>query len=58
MQMAAEEASKVIGKEYIPLLSTYIKDKVSKPTYMKGKFDELGQWPIAVEIQYYLFIYF
>ena len=29
--------------------NTYIKDKVSKPTYMKGKFDELGQWPIAVE---------
>ena len=49
MQMAAEEAGKVIGKEYIPLVSTYIKDKVSKPTYMKGKFDELGQWPIAVE---------
>lgn len=49
MQMAAEEASKVIGKEYITLVSTYIKDKVSKPTYMKGKFDELGQWPIAVE---------
>ena len=49
MQMAAEEAGKVIGKEYITLVSTYIKDKVSKPTYMKGKFDELGQWPIAVE---------
>lgn len=49
MQMAAEESTKVIGKEYIPLVSTYIKDKVSKPTYMKGKFDQLGQWPAAVE---------
>ena len=56
MQDAAEEASKVIGKEYIALVSTYIKDKVSKPTYMKGKFDELGQWPIGqLKIQYYLF---
>ena len=49
MQSAAEEACKIIGKEHIQLISTYIKDKVSKPTYMKGKFDELGQWPIAVE---------
>lgn len=43
MQSAAEEACKIIGKEHIQLISTYIKDKVSKPTYMKGKFDELGQ---------------
>ena len=49
MQSAAEEACKIIGKEHIQLIGTYIKDKVSKPTYMKGKFDELGQWPIAVE---------
>lgn len=49
MQIAAEEAGKVIGRENIELISTYIKDKVSKPTYMKGKFDELGQWPVAVE---------
>ncbi|MCQ2969376.1 MAG: hypothetical protein MJ191_04490 [Clostridium sp.] len=49
MQTAAEEACRIIGKENVPLISTYIKDRVSKPTYMKGKFDELGQWPIAVE---------
>lgn len=49
MQLSAEEAGKIIGRENIELISTYIRDKVSKPTYMKGKFDELGQWPAAVE---------
>lgn len=49
IQVAAEEATKVIGKENIEILSTYLKDKVSKPSYMKGRHDELGQWPRAVE---------
>lgn len=49
MQVAAEEATNAIGKENVEILSTYLKDRVSKPTYMKGRYDELGQWPRAVE---------
>lgn len=57
IQNTALNAARVIGVENIDLLSTYIKDKVSKPTWMKGRYEELGQWPMAVENSVLTIIY-
>ena len=49
MQLAAEDAAKIIGVENIESLTNYLHERVAKPTWIKGRYDGLGEWRMAIE---------
>lgn len=49
IEKISAKAASNIGKEYIEVLSTYMKGKISRPVSMKDRYDGLGQWSTAVE---------
>lgn len=57
IEKVAAKAAANIGKEYIEKLSTYIEGKISRPSYMKDRYDGLGQWSMVVENSVLAIIY-
>lgn len=49
IEKASSVAASNIGKEYIERLSTYLEGKISRPPYMKDRYDGLGQWATVIE---------
>ena len=49
MEIYAKEAAKAIGIENIQPLTEYLYGGISKPTALKGRYNELGAWPNAVK---------
>lgn len=57
IEKVAAKAASNIGKEYVERLSNYIAGKVSRPSYMKDRYDGLGQWAMVVENSVLAIIY-
>ncbi|MBU3131460.1 hypothetical protein KPL40_03275 [Clostridium gasigenes] len=49
LKIRAKIASHNIGEEHINLLPEYLACKIEKPDELKGKYEELGEWPMVVE---------
>lgn len=49
LKNSAEIAAKNIGEEHINLLPEYLIGKIGKPNELKGKYENLGEWPMVVE---------
>ena len=49
MEVYAKEAARAIGIENITPLTEYLYGGISKPSYMKGRYNGLGEWPNAVK---------
>ena len=46
---SAKIAANNIGEEHINLLPEYLIGKIGKPNELKGKYENLGEWPMVVE---------
>ena len=49
MELYSKEAAKVIGMENIGALTEFLYGGISKPSYLKGRYNGLGAWPTAVK---------
>ena len=49
MELYSKEAAKEIGIENISALTEFLYGGISKPSYLKGRYNGLGAWPTAVK---------
>ncbi|WP_195999426.1 hypothetical protein [Clostridium sp. 1001271B_151109_B4] len=49
MELYSKEAAKEIGIENISALTEFLYGGISKPSYLKGRYNGLGEWPTAVK---------
>lgn len=49
LKIRAKIAAHNIGEEHINLLPEYLIGKIGKPDRLKGKYENLGEWPMVVE---------
>lgn len=57
VRIAAREAAKNIGIEYLSELPNYLSGKIHKPSRFIDKYDEIGEWSIVVENSVLMIIY-
>ncbi|WP_411167984.1 hypothetical protein ACH36K_12675 [Clostridium sp. MB05] len=57
VKIAAREAAENIGKNYIKELPNYLNRKIHKPSRFIDKYDEIGEWGVAVENSVLMIIY-
>lgn len=49
MELYSKEAAKVIGMENIGALTEFLYGGISKPSYLRSRYNGLGAWPTAVK---------
>lgn len=49
MELYSKEAAKVIGMENIGALTEFLYGGISKPSYLRSRYNGLGTWPTAVK---------
>ena len=49
MELYSKEAAKVIGLENIGALTEFLYGGISKPSYLRSRYNGLGAWPTAVK---------
>ena len=49
MELYSKEAAKVIGMENIGSLTEFLYGEISKPSYLRSRYNGLGAWPTAVK---------
>ncbi|MBS4973260.1 MAG: hypothetical protein KHZ55_03615 [Clostridium celatum] len=49
MELYSKEAAKVIGMENIGSLTEFLYGGISKPSYLRSRYNGLGAWPTAVK---------
>lgn len=49
MELYSKEAAKVIGVENIGALTEFLYGGISKPSYLRSRYNGLGAWPTAVK---------
>ena len=49
MEIYSKEAAKVIGMENIGALTEFLYGGISKPSYLRSRYNGLGAWPTAVK---------
>ena len=49
MELYSKEAAKVIGMENIVALTEFLYGGISKPSYLRSRYNGLGAWPTAVK---------
>ena len=49
MELYSKEAAKVIGMENISALTEFLYGGISKPSYLRSRYNGLGAWPTAVK---------
>ena len=49
MELYSKEAAKVIGMENICALTEFLYGGISKPSYLRSRYNGLGAWPTAVK---------
>lgn len=49
MELYSKEAAKVIGMENIGALTEFLYGGISKPSYLRSRYNGLGAWPTAIK---------